>query len=71
MTSYLVHKVLQALLMLATADVCPEADWYDDALDTPSTEYVVVQRCAIPLAPGLDSPSARAFYRAARKAAGR
>ncbi len=67
MTSILTLKVLQALLMLATSNICPEAEWYGDELDTPTTKYFVAQRCAVPLAPGMSVCDARAFYVAARK----
>lgn len=69
MTSILAHKVLQALLMLATSDICPEAEWYgDEFIGAP---IVVIDRCAVPLAPGQRKADAVAYYRAARKLSGR
>jgi hypothetical protein len=68
MTSIIAHLVLNALLMLATSDECPPADWY------PEGEYgetIVINKCAIPLAPEMTRKDALTFYRTARKLAGR
>lgn len=67
MASILAHKVMSALLMLATSGICPEDEWYGPELDKPDTVYFVAQRCAVPLAPGMKMSDARAFYNAAKR----
>lgn len=70
MTSILTTKILQALLMLATEDICPEADWYPEEAHMPG-RYVVIQKCEIPLADDMLKSDAKTFYQAARRLAGR
>lgn len=69
MTSIVAHAILQALLMLATSDECPPADWYPDG--TPTDRIVVINKCAIPLTRDMTVKDAKLFYRTARKLAGR
>lgn len=47
MTSILAHKVMQALLMLATSDICPDPDWYGEDLLTETTPVIEFKRCVV------------------------
>jgi len=67
MTSIISHAILQALLSLATSDICPPADWFPEG--SWDGKSVKIGQCVVPLSDDMTAKDAKLFYRTARKLA--